>query len=126
MSERGLLEKIAEISGENPYICVQCGKCTASCPMIDDVDQPPRRIIQYLLAGKEDLLELSTVWLCASCFMCTARCPKGLDLAKIMDALRQTVLRKGADRVDVRSIPSEELAGLPQIAMVSNFRKLTG
>ncbi len=31
--DRVAIDKIAEISGENVYKCMQCGTCSAVCPM---------------------------------------------------------------------------------------------
>ena len=47
-------------------------------------------------------------------------------MSKVAEALRQVTLRRAADHIDIRNIPSDELAQLPQIALVSAFRKLTG
>jgi len=54
------------------------------------------------------------------------RCPRGLDVSKVAEALRQVVLRRAIDHIDIRSIPDSDMAELPQIALVSAFRKLTG
>ena len=40
-------------------------------------------------------LSAATIWLCASCQTCTTRCPQGIDLARVMDALRQIALARG-------------------------------
>jgi len=42
-----------------------------------------------------------------------------------MEALRQLVLRKKYNRVSLDELSPEELRDLPQIAIVSNQRKLT-
>ena len=41
-------EKIASISGEKVLACYQCGKCTAGCPVADQMDIPPNQIIRYI------------------------------------------------------------------------------
>ena len=68
---------------------------------------------------------LNTVWLCATCNTCYARCPRGLDLPKIMEAIRQVRLRDNVNHVEPNAISKEELRRLPQIALVSCFRKHT-
>jgi heterodisulfide reductase subunit C len=35
------------------------------------------------------------IWLCVGCETCATRCPKGVDLAKVMDALRETAVARG-------------------------------
>jgi heterodisulfide reductase subunit C len=81
------------------------------------------RLVQ--LGQEEEVLRSKTIWLCASCFTCETRCPKGVDLAKIMEALRVMVLRKNVDQVSPLEIPRSILEELPQIALVSGFRKFT-
>jgi heterodisulfide reductase subunit B len=53
--------------------------------------------MRSLQVGRDEpLLRSSTFWLCASCQACTARCPQGIDVARVMDALRITATRRGA------------------------------
>jgi len=77
------------------------------------------------LGLEEDIANSKTIWLCASCLTCAARCPRGVDLAKIMEALRLLTLRKNIDCVKISEIPKETIAELPQMALVGGFRKLT-
>jgi heterodisulfide reductase subunit C len=47
------------------------------------------------LGEKEKLLRSRDIWLCAACETCGTRCPNGIDIAKVMDALRMEALRSG-------------------------------
>lgn len=124
--ENALAKKVLELSGVNHYACYQCGKCSAGCPSISLMDLTPNQVIRSVQTGDvESALDSNTIWICATCFTCTVRCPKGVDLAKLMEALRQIRLRKNVDRAKVRGISKEEIRVLPQIALVSNFRKQT-
>jgi heterodisulfide reductase subunit C len=121
-----LLKKVVELSGQNVFACYQCGKCSAGCPLVSVMDLLPNQVIRLAQLGEiEEVLKSNTIWLCASCFTCGVRCPKGVDLAKIMEALRQIILRKNIDKISLRQIKKEELEELPQIALVSAFRKAT-
>ena len=60
-----------------------------------------------------------------TCFNCEVRCPRGIDIANVMEELRQLVLRKKYNRVSLDDLTQEELRELPQIAIISNQRKLT-
>lgn len=120
------LNRINELSGQTATLCDQCGTCSGSCPMISEMDITPSQMVRMVQLGQQEVLELKTMWLCASCFTCTVRCPRSLDLSKIAEALRQIKLRQSIDHIDIQAIPWEELRILPQIALVSAFRKFTG
>lgn len=118
-------ELVARISGENFSLCYQCGNCTAGCPVAFAMDIPPHQVVRLLQLGQEERLrQAETMWLCLSCLQCYSRCPKGVDVSRIMEALRQISLRKGRDTVEVRRLPVEMMAHAPQQALVAGFRKL--
>ncbi len=119
---------VNEISGQNILNCYQCGRCSAGCPLTFVMRVLPSQVIRLAQLGlEEDALESNTPWVCASCLQCHARCPRGVDLAKVMEALRKIRLRPGtADRVNLADIPEDTLAKLPQQGLVSGLRKLTG
>lgn len=120
-----IIKKLEDISGQNVMACYQCGKCSAGCPMVSLMDLLPNQIIRLVQLGQiEEVVNSKTIWLCASCFSCTTRCPKGVDLAKLMEALRLLLLRKKGNYVEPSDVDIDE--NLPQIALVSNFRKKTG
>lgn len=122
----GFVEKIQRLSGQNLQACYQCGKCTAGCTAMVDMDIPPNQVIRFAQLGLfEDLLKAKSIWICASCLTCNARCPKGVGIAEVMEALRQVLLRKRKDHLHLNDIPQEDLAQLPPIALVSSMRKFT-
>ena len=118
-------DRVTELSGENVDLCFQCGACSSGCPMTQEMDYLPSKIIRMVQLGLEEALESNTIWVCTTCFNCEVRCPRGIDIANVMEALRQLVLRNKYDRVNLDELSSEELRELPQIAIVSNQRKLT-
>ncbi len=121
-----LRKKVKEISGEDFQKCYQCGTCSGSCPMVESFTLPVRQVMALLQLGhREKLEESNSAFVCASCHTCTVRCPRGIDIAKLMEALRQVKLRLNVDEVKPNKIKPEDLAEMPQIAMVSGFRKLT-
>ena len=75
----------------------------------------------------EEILHSNTMWVCAACITCSARCPKSIDIAAVMEGLRNLVLRKKerADYIQVQEIDESLYEELPQIALINNFRKLT-
>ena len=120
------VKKVAEISGQDLLACNQCGKCSAGCPMCFAMDLLPNQIIRLAQLGlEEDIAASKTVWLCASCLTCTVRCPRGVDVGRVMEAIRLVTLRKNVDYVGASDIPKDKIGELPQIALVSGFRKHT-
>jgi len=119
-----ILKKIEEISGENVFACYQCGMCTAGCPMVSEMDILPNQVIRLLQIGATDeVINTRTVWICASCYTCGSRCPKGVNLAKLMEAVRLVILRdKNNDYMRPEVMVKEPL---PQIALISALRKFT-
>ncbi len=61
-----------------------------------EMDYKPAELIHAIRLGMDDLvLNSKTMWLCSSCETCTTRCPQDVDVAKVMDAVKITALRKG-------------------------------
>ena len=118
--------KVQELSGQNLLACYQCGKCSAGCPAVSDMDILPNQIIRLAQLGqREELLKAKSIWVCASCMTCNARCPKGINIAEVIEAIRQILLRKGLDHVEVKELTEEQKAEVPPIALISCFRKFT-
>ena len=121
-----IIKDIEKLSGQKLLSCYQCGKCSAGCPMVEAMDILPNQIIRLLQLGQiEDVKDSKTIWICASCFTCEARCPKGVDLSKIMEAVRVLLLRKGVDFIEVSKLSEVELEEAPQQLLVSSSRKFT-
>ena len=122
---RSFKDRVNELSGENVDLCFQCGACSSGCPMTQEMDYLPSKVIRMVQLGLEEALDSKTIWVCTTCFNCEVRCPRGIDIANVMEALRQLVLRKKYNRVSLDDLSPEELRELPQVAIVSNQRKLT-
>lgn len=118
--------KINELSGENVKVCMQCATCTGMCPMSQEMDLGPRKVMHFAQFGlMSKLADINTYWKCASCHACSVKCPRGIDIAKVMEALRQQTLRTSKNYVEPSEIPAAQIAEMPQIALVAGFRKFT-
>ncbi len=118
------IRKVEEVSCQSVYACYQCGKCSAACPATPEMDMLPNQVIRYLQLGLDDkVFAANTPWICASCLQCMSVCPKGVDLARIMEAIRILQLRKGQNEIEIRKFSKEYLAKAPQIALISGYRK---
>jgi heterodisulfide reductase subunit C len=120
------VQKVEEISGQDLLACNQCGKCSAGCPIVAAMDLLPSQVIRMAQLGMEEVLESETIWICASCLTCVTRCPKGVDLPRLMEAVRQIALRQGVTELDLNALPPELVREVPQLAIVGGFRKYMG
>ncbi len=118
--------KISTLSGEDVSICYQCGECSASCPYASEMDLLPSTVIRLIQLGQKELINSQSIWLCSTCLTCFARCPQGIDIAKVMEALRQLNLRKQNYYFDLSKISREDFNRLPQVALIASLRKLSG
>ena len=119
------VRRVTDISGQDLLSCNQCGKCSAGCPAAFAMDLLPSQVIRLAQLGLEEALEANTIWYCASCQTCLSRCPRGVDLPRVMEALRQIVLRDQGDRLSATDVPDDILEEAPQLAVIGIFRKHT-
>nr|NIV13225.1 4Fe-4S dicluster domain-containing protein [Fodinibius sp.] len=81
--------------GENLKSCIQCGMCSATCPLSIYMDYPPRRIIAMVRAGfKDEVLASNTIWFCASCYSCSVHCPENIKITDIMYSLKRMAIEE--------------------------------
>lgn len=126
MNKKELMaEQIREISGVNPYKCMKCGKCSATCPSFNAMDIKPHQFVSYVLNGDIDaLVKSKSLWQCLSCFACVERCPRDVKPGKLIDAARQLVVREqGGDYLTPDEIPELLNEDVPQQLLVSAFRR---
>jgi heterodisulfide reductase subunit C len=92
------LSEVIQVSGEKIQACYQCQKCSAGCPVAYAMDILPNQILRHIQYGhREKVLSSKTIWICASCYTCSVRCPNNIDIAKIMDVLRNLAIRSGVE-----------------------------
>lgn len=97
-----LLEKLKtmEIDVQS---CYQCGRCSAGCPFSVFFDLNVMEVVRLASYGAEErLLTSKTIWLCGACETCSSRCPNDIEIAHLMDVLRELALRKGIQPAEKR------------------------
>lgn len=110
MIDAAFQERINHLSHEPTQLCYHCHKCTAGCPVSAEMTYGPDRLLRMVHLGqKAAVLSSPDIWLCLACETCGARCPNGIDIAHVMDALRQIARAEG-----VR-------AGQPRVALFHNL-----
>ena len=93
-SAPSLAQEIEALTGIDPARCYQCGKCTAGCPMAEEMTLGPQQMIRLMqLDRRARLLGDESMWLCLTCETCTTRCPNEVDPARLIDGAREIALR---------------------------------
>ena len=118
-------EEILRISGVNVRKCMRCGKCSGTCPSYDEMEYHPHQFVYMVETGDiETLMKSESVYKCLSCFACVERCPRGVEPAKIIEAVRlETIRRKGNNHMTADDIPEKINDDIPQQAIMSAMRK---
>ncbi|MHB1434549.1 MAG: 4Fe-4S dicluster domain-containing protein [Thermoplasmata archaeon] len=81
-------EKVGKGLPFDAAACINCGSCTALCPL--EIGLFPRRLFRYTLLGaKEKVLEqTNAIYSCLLCKMCEENCPAGVHITENVRALR--------------------------------------
>lgn len=120
-----LRDELIRNSGVNPKKCMKCGKCSATCPAYDEMEYHPHQFVSMVESGNiEPLLNSESLYRCLSCFACIDRCPRGVEPAKLVEAVRLAAVRKqGNNRMTANDVPDLLDEEIPQQLLVSAFRK---
>ena len=104
--------------------CIQCRRCTSSCPVAHYYDLLPHEIIRHLQYDRlEEALKSRIIWQCATCEACAERCPQGIEIVKVMDYLRIRSQRSGQPAA-VPSVPLFYRGALGSIAIFGRIYEL--
>ena len=125
MENKYLHEQIVRSSGVNPKKCMRCGKCSATCPAYDEMEYHPHQFVNMVDSGDiEPLVNSKSIYKCLSCFACIERCPRGVEPAKLIEAVRLAVIRQqGANHLDFSDVANLTDEDIPQQLLVSAYRK---
>ncbi len=118
-------EQILRMSGVNPRKCMKCGKCTATCPSFDEMEYHPHEFVYMVESGEiEPLLKSESLYKCLTCFACVEKCPRSVEPAKLIEAVRNIVIReKGGARLNADAIPAQLDDEMPQQLLMAALRK---
>jgi Fe-S oxidoreductase len=85
-----LYRELTRFGARDIETCMQCGTCSASCPLSSGTNPFPRKIYRYIQLGLRDkLLKSTEPWLCYYCGDCNQDCPRGAEPAETMMATRR-------------------------------------
>ena len=125
MNNKYLRDELIRMSGVNPKKCMKCGKCSATCPAYSEMEYHPHQFVSMVESGNiEPLLKSESLYKCLSCFACIDRCPRGVQPAKLVEAVRLAAVREQCkNRMTADSVPPMVDEDIPQQLLVSAFRK---
>lgn len=88
--DKFLNEIISSAEGKRVLSCIQCGTCTATCPVHNVFEHSPRQLFLMVRNGmKDEVLSDMTPWVCASCFKCTVNCPAQIKITEVMYRIKR-------------------------------------
>lgn len=118
-------EQVLRSSGVDVLKCMRCGKCSATCPSYDEMEYHPHEFVYMVEKGEIDKLMASpSIYKCLSCYACVERCPRGVEPAKLVEAVRLLVIRQQSqNHLKADDIPDLLDEDLPQQAIVTALRK---
>lgn len=123
--EKEKKEQILRMSGSEVQRCMRCGKCSGTCPSYDEMEYHPHEFVYMVERGDIDrLMKSDSVYKCLTCFACVERCPRGVEPAKVIEAVRLEAVRvQGANHLKPDAIPELWDEELPGQAIMTAMRK---
>jgi quinone-modifying oxidoreductase subunit QmoC len=83
-------ENLAKFGAVDINACYNCGNCTAICPLSEEGNSFPRKMLRASVLGMEDKIKLSLEpWLCYYCGECSESCPHNANPGELMMSLRR-------------------------------------
>jgi heterodisulfide reductase subunit C len=80
-------------------LCLECGKCSAVCPMVKFYgeyvhNRCTRSVVERLCFNPEGIDD-EALWYCWACHECTFFCPSGVDFQNFMIGFRELLVAHG-------------------------------
>jgi len=96
-----MADTVSEIASQcDLFLCVECGKCVAACPMTEifkdfSYEISPRGMIEKTLMEFDVLTDIG-IWFCLTCDVCTEICPAGVRYRDFVEGVRQLALGRAS------------------------------
>lgn len=91
------MDLVEQIKSTNAYGCLECGKCTAVCPVsLFGNSYSPRSMLTKTIRHEFDSLYVDyDLWSCLTCRRCDAVCPANIDYSTLTQIVRTSAQDSG-------------------------------
>lgn len=91
------MDLIDQIKATNAFGCLECGKCTAVCPIsLFSKRYSPRSMLTKTIRNEFDSLYIDyDLWSCLTCRRCDAVCPANIDYSTLTQVVRSSAKDSG-------------------------------
>ncbi len=91
------MDLVDQIKATNAYGCLECGKCTAVCPVsLFSQRYSPRSMLTKTIRNEFDSLYIDyDLWSCLTCRRCDAVCPANIDYSTLTQIVRSSAKDSG-------------------------------
>jgi heterodisulfide reductase subunit C len=88
------MEKVSALGEFNALECMNCGVCSAVCPM--EIELLPRKLFRYAQLGLEDkvLEHTQVIYQCLLCKLCEVNCTADVHIAENVRLLRTYISKE--------------------------------
>ena len=88
------LKKVSTSEEFNATACMNCGVCSAVCPL--EIELLPRKLFRYAILGLEEKVveNRQVIYQCLLCRMCEANCTADVHIAENVRFLRGYINRE--------------------------------
>jgi heterodisulfide reductase subunit C len=95
------------------YYCLECGKCTARCPIsrVDSTFSPVLNVAKALRGFDWEIKRDGGIWACMVCEICSSACPSNVDYPRFILGLRAEALRSGREKTHLSELEQLFLEG---------------
>jgi ferredoxin len=88
-------ERLKKYGAVDINACYNCGNCTAICPLSDENNSFPRKMLRASVLGIEENINTSLdPWMCYYCGECSETCPREAEPGELMMTLRRWLIAK--------------------------------